>query len=134
MGERGLLATTAAMLAQALYAQGRYEEARRHCDVSEAAAPEEDLVTHTMWRGVRAKLLARAGRLEAAEALARDALELIEPTDLLTMRADAFHDLAEVLGLQGRADEAGAATSRANELLEQKGCLAAATQSRDGGH
>jgi class 3 adenylate cyclase/tetratricopeptide (TPR) repeat protein len=134
MGERSQLATTAAMLARAAQAQGRDEEGDAYCDVSERAAASEDLSAQVMWRGVRAMILARRGLDEQAETLARAAVELGAPTDLLTMRADAFHDLAEVLGLQGRADEAGAATSRANELLEQKGCLVASTQSRDGGH
>jgi DNA-binding SARP family transcriptional activator len=126
MGERGLLATTAAMLAQALYEQGRYEEAAAQCDVSEAAAPQEDFVTHAMWRGVRAKLLARAGRPEAAEALARDALGLIERTDLLTHQGDARLDLADVLRLAGRADEAGEAARGALGLYERKGNLVSA--------
>ena len=121
-----LLATTAAMLAQALYEQGRYEEAGAQCDVSEAAAPHEDFVTHAMWRGVRAKLLARAGRREAAEALARDALGLIERTDLLTHHGDALLDLADVLGLAGRADEAGEAARGALGLYERKGNLVSA--------
>ena len=114
------------MLAQALYDQGRYEEAGAQCDVSEAAAPHEDFVTHAMWRGVRAKLLARAGRLEAAEALARDALGLIERTDLLTHQGDALLDLADVLGLAGRTDEAGDAARGALGLYERKGNLVSA--------
>ena len=63
MGEKALLATTAAMLAEAVYAQGRYEEAETFCAVSQATADPEDLVTQMIWRGVRAKLLARRGRL-----------------------------------------------------------------------
>jgi len=130
MGERGLLATTAAMLAQALYGQGRYEEAGSQCDVSEAAAPHEDFVTHAMWRGVRAKLLAHAGRFEAAEALARDALGLIERTDLLTHHGDALLDLADVLGLADRTGEAGGAARDALGLFERKGNLVSARRAR----
>jgi tetratricopeptide (TPR) repeat protein len=130
MGERGLLATTAAMLAQALYDQGRDEEAEAQCDVSETAAPHEDFVTHVMWRGVRAKLLARAGRIEAAEALSREALDLIERTDLLTHQGDALLDLADVLGLAGRTDEAGEAARGALALYERKGNLVSAQRAR----
>ena len=36
MGEKALLATTAAMLARATYAQERYGEAERFCSVSES--------------------------------------------------------------------------------------------------
>jgi tetratricopeptide (TPR) repeat protein len=128
MGERGLLATTAAMLAQALEAQGRDDEAEAQCGVSEASAPHEDLVTHVVWRGVRARLLARAGRADAAEALAREALGLIERTDLLTHQGDARLDLAEVLRLAGRAGEADAAAQDALDLYERKGNLVSAAR------
>ena len=138
MGERALLATTAAMLARAVHAQGRDDEAGRLCDLCERTAAPEDLLTQVIWRGVRARILAGRGRGEAAEALAREAVELAGPTDLLTIRADAVLDLAEVLALLGRAEEAGRATSQAVALLERKGCVAAIPATADsrpeGGH
>jgi tetratricopeptide (TPR) repeat protein len=115
--DRGLLATTAAMLAQALYAQGRFGDAGEQCALAEAEAAGDDIVTQVIWRGVRAKLLARDGDREAAVALAREAVALIEPTDLLTHRADALLDLAEVVGNPAYHDIAQAALS----LYEQKG-------------
>jgi hypothetical protein len=130
MGERGLLATTAAMLAQALYAQGRADEAEAQCAVSEAAAPRDDLVTHVMWRGVRAKVLARAGHAQAGEALAREAVGLVERTDMLVIHGDALLDLAEVLRLAGRADRATEAASAALAVHERKGNLVAAARAR----
>jgi tetratricopeptide (TPR) repeat protein len=130
MGERGLLATTAAMLAQALYAQGRYDEAEAHCEVSEASAPHEDFATHVMWRGVRAKLLARAGAHAAALALAHEGLSLIERTDLLTHHGDALLDLADVLRIAERGDEANAAAHEALGLYERKGNLVSAGRAR----
>jgi tetratricopeptide (TPR) repeat protein len=132
MGERGLLATTAAMLAQALYAQGRYDEAGSQCGVSEASAPQEDFVTHVMWRGVRAKLLARAGHFDAATALARDALGLIERTDLLTHHGDALLDLAEVLRLGERRGDADDPAREALALYKRKGNLVSAERARSG--
>lgn len=130
MGEHGLLATTAAMLAQALHAQGRDDEAEHHCRVSEASAPREDFVTHVLWRGVRARLLARAGRLDAAEALAREAVGLIERTDLLTHHGDALLDLADVLELAHRTGDARAAAQQALALYERKGNLVSAERAR----
>ena len=56
MGEHELLATTAALLAQAVYAQGRPEEADELCRVSERIAAPEDIVTQVMWRGMRARI------------------------------------------------------------------------------
>jgi class 3 adenylate cyclase/tetratricopeptide (TPR) repeat protein len=103
--DRGMLATTAAMLAQALYAQERFGEADEQCATAARAAAADDIVTQAIWRGVKAKLLAREGRLEKAEALARGAVEMVEPTDLLTHRGDALLDLAEVLFLQSAESE-----------------------------
>jgi hypothetical protein len=74
-----------------------------------------------MWRGVRAKILGRQGRAGEAEALAREAVRLSEPTDLLTIRADALVDLAEVHKLRGSAAEADTAARQGLALYEQKG-------------
>jgi tetratricopeptide (TPR) repeat protein len=125
MGEKALLASTAAMLAQALYAQGRHEEAAELCEVSEAAAVEEDLSAQVGWRTVRAKLLAREDGA-AAEQLAAEAVQLAERTDFLTLHAEALADQAEVLQVTGDAEAAGAARQAALALFERKGDLASA--------
>ena len=105
MGEKGLLSTQAARLAQSLYALQRYVEAEGYTKISEQAGASDDIVTQVLWRQVRAKALARRGQVETAEELARDAVALAEPTDALDMRADGLVDLAEVLRLIGRPDE-----------------------------
>jgi hypothetical protein len=129
MGEKAVLATTAAMLAQALYAQGRFEEADRFCAVGETAAVE-DLSTQVIWRGVRAKLLARQGRSDEGAALALDAVRLVTPTDLLTRQGDALLDLAEVLRLADRPAEADAAAGEARRRYVQKGNVVSAERAR----
>ena len=100
MGERSLLATTAAMLAQALYAQGRYEDAEALCRRQRAIGRRRGSSTQAIWRGVRARVLARRGRWEEAEALAREAVALVAPTDALTDQGDALLALAEILELR----------------------------------
>src|SRR4029450_13135362 len=45
MGEKGFLSTVAAELAQALYEQGRYDEAERFTHVSEELGPLDALAT-----------------------------------------------------------------------------------------
>jgi class 3 adenylate cyclase/tetratricopeptide (TPR) repeat protein len=130
MGERALLPTTAAMLAQAIHAQGRYQEADAFCLVSEQTAAPEDFSTQVMWRGVRAKLLGRQGRLDEAAALAREAVRLAEPTDMLTIRADALFDLAEVLDLCGPSAEADAAAREGLSLYDRKGDQVSAARVR----
>ena len=63
MGERNYISTTAAFLAEALYRQGRDEEAFRMTEESEQIAAADDVATQYLWRSVRAKLLARRGEL-----------------------------------------------------------------------
>jgi tetratricopeptide (TPR) repeat protein len=111
------------MLAQALYAQGRHDEAAQVCDVSEQAAAADDISAQIGWRGVRAKLLA-VERWDEAHALAAEAVRLAERTDFLTIHADALVDLAEVLRQGGRADEADTSLAAALALFERKGDVA----------
>jgi DNA-binding SARP family transcriptional activator len=121
MGERALLASTAAMLAQALYAQTRHEEAREICRVSEESAGDDDLSAQIGWRSVCAKLRAAEGRLEEAEQLAEHAVRLGERTDFLALRADVLVDLSVVLRQCGRSQEADTALGSAVELYRRKG-------------
>ncbi|MGH3034915.1 MAG: BTAD domain-containing putative transcriptional regulator [Gaiellaceae bacterium] len=130
MGEKSGLSTLAAMLAHAVYAQGRHEEAFRFTEISEEAAPEEDRSANVYWLAARAKVLARRGRSEEGETHARKALELAEPTDFLNMRGHALTDFAEVLRLAGRASEACTAVAEALQLYEQKGNTVAAQEAR----
>jgi predicted ATPase/class 3 adenylate cyclase len=132
MGENALLSTSAALLAQAIYVQGRTGEAERFCAVSERTAAIDDLSTQVMWRSVRAKILARQGRGEEGTALAREAVRLVERTDLLCDHADALLDLAEVLSLDPSptAREERTLVLKAVALYEQKGNIASASNAR----
>ena len=69
MGERNFISTTAAFLAEALYRQDRDDEALRMTEESEEIAAADDVATQYLWRTVRAKLIARAGRYDEAEAM-----------------------------------------------------------------
>jgi tetratricopeptide (TPR) repeat protein len=124
MGDGALLATTRSMLAQAAYALGRFEEAGHECRAAAGAAAADDILTQVVWRGVLAKVLARAGSHDRAEALAREAVALAEPTDLLAHKADAMLDLGEVLRLCSRPAEAHDAIVAGLALHERKGCIA----------
>jgi len=130
MGDRGLISPVAAFLAQALYAQGRHAEADEFAGISEECASSDDLFPHVVWRGVRAKVLARDGEGDAAARLARDGLAFAEETDSLNLRGDAWADLGEVLRLGG--DETGAARclERALEAYEAKGNVVSAANAR----
>jgi len=96
MGGKELLATTATMLAQAILAQDRPEEASHFCRVSREAAAPEDLWSQVDGKGAYAKIIAGRGGGAEAERLAREAVELAASTDFLTLHGDAFLDLAAV--------------------------------------
>jgi predicted ATPase/class 3 adenylate cyclase len=129
-GERAYLSTIAGFLAHALYRTGRDDEAERFSRECEDAAAPDDVLSQVLWRTARAKIRARQGDLERAEALAREAVRVGEPTDLLTIRAEVLADLAEVLALAGRRQEAVDALEEAARLYERKGNVTALERAR----
>jgi tetratricopeptide (TPR) repeat protein len=130
LGEKATLATTAAMLAQDLYLQERFDEADLFCSASEREAPDDDVTTQLIWRSVRAKLLARTGEIGAAETLARDAVRLVLQTDQLNRQGDTLLDLAEVLRAGGRHVEAAEAVADAIGRYARKGNIVSADRAR----
>jgi tetratricopeptide (TPR) repeat protein len=120
-GHHMYLATLGGELAEALYMQGEYSEAEQWTRISEAKAATDDVSAQFSWRSVRAKIMARRGEAAEAEALARAAVRLAGETDGLNWRAKVALDLAEVLRLDRRLDEASAYVSEALELFDQKG-------------
>ena len=105
MGDRAFRPTTAAHLADAVYAQGRDDDAKRLTEISEELAARDDLLTQVVWRRVRAKVMARQGRIDEAEDLAQEAVTISASTDFLNTRADALVDLAKIYHQAGRLDE-----------------------------
>ncbi len=87
-------------------------------------------MTQALWRSIRAKVRASDGRCDEALALAREAIALMESTDLLSHRADAMLDLAEVLRACSRLREGRGAIQTALGLYEAKGNVAAAARAR----
>jgi tetratricopeptide (TPR) repeat protein len=130
MGEKGFLSTVAGLLAEALYAQGEYAESARFSRECEEAAAPDDALSQMLWRRTRAKILAREGKLERAEALAREAVELATKTDVLNDHADAFVDLAEIHALDGRREEALVEMEEAAKRYELKGNLPSLQRTR----
>ena len=130
MGDRSLLSTTAAYLAQALLAQRRDEDAEEFARLSNELAAPDDLLTQIMWRGVRAKTLAGRGLLEEADPLARQAVELAERTDFINHRGDALVDFATVIRQAGRFTDAREALAEGLRLYEQKGNSVGAAKAR----
>ena len=131
IGEVTLLSTVAAMLAEAIYVQERFEEADHFTQVSEESAGPEDVYSHALWRSVRAKVLARRGEMAEALLLGGEAVTRAESSDSLHLRWHALVSRAEVLGVAGRAPEAQEALREAVRLAEQKGDLVGARLARE---
>jgi tetratricopeptide (TPR) repeat protein len=129
-GEQGWLSTLAGFLAEALYAQGRIDEARVWVSVGREAATSDDYDAQATWRWVEARLLAQEGKFEEAEALARKAIEFINRCDELNNQALVQLGLVEVYRLAGRNQDAVAALDDAIARFEQKGNVVMTERSR----
>jgi tetratricopeptide (TPR) repeat protein len=129
-GEGEWLATNSALLAEALYRQGRYADALELSDSALAVAPPGHLTSRTVAERVRAKALARAGRLAEALALAAETIELLGATDAPNEQAEALAASAEIHRLAGAASEAEQHRERALEIFERKGNVASAARVR----
>jgi class 3 adenylate cyclase/tetratricopeptide (TPR) repeat protein len=130
MGEHNYISTTAAFLAEALYRQGKLDEAEEYTIESEKVAASDDVSSQFLWRSVRARILARRGALEDGEALARTALDIIRTSDEPDSQAEGLLGLAEVLALAGRVAEAAATARDALGLFEAKGNVISEARSR----
>ena len=95
-----------------------------------AARRRWDSLTQALWRGARARALALDGHADEALALAREAVAVLEPTDLLSDRGDAMLDLAAVLSTCGRREDAERAARAAVALYERKGNAVAAARAQ----
>jgi tetratricopeptide (TPR) repeat protein len=131
MGERGLRSEVTANLARALAAQGLDDEALEQASLSGELAVRDDLYAQVERRGPLAMVLARRGRLDEAERLAAEAVELAAGSDMLGMQAGALLDLARVRRLAGRNGDAATLARQALDLAERKGHRVAAAQARE---
>jgi class 3 adenylate cyclase/tetratricopeptide (TPR) repeat protein len=129
-GGTGWVATTAAVLAEVLWRQGKDQEAERHALLSDRLAAPDDWVTQWQWRAAQAKVLADRDQLSEAESLSRAAVSLIDQTDFITFRGDARMSLGYVLRKAVRLGEAMTVVREALELYERKGDVADASKAR----
>jgi predicted ATPase/class 3 adenylate cyclase len=124
MGESGRLWTVQALLAEAVYRQGRYEEAERYARATPHGEGDDEMAM-----SVLAKVMARRGSIEA-EALARRAVEGLKKTDVLDWQANALMDLAEVHCLTGKSEDALPVLEEAIRLYDLKGNIVSAGKAR----
>lgn len=127
---QGIRSQVAASLAHAVAARGRADEAFELTQVAEASAAPNDVVAQVGWRTARAKALARLERPEEADTTARRAVGMAEQTDSPLLRAEALMDLAEVLHLAGRTNEARPFARRSLRTFQRKGAEVPASRAR----
>jgi tetratricopeptide (TPR) repeat protein len=130
LGRTADLSSHAGLLADVLFAQGRLAEADSWTERAAACAAESDVHAQISWRPVRAKLLAADGAIEQAERLARATVGLAQATDALNLHGKVLLDLAEILRLGGKEDEAALCAVDAIALYERKGNAVAAEAAR----
>jgi len=118
------------LLSRIVRAQGRDDEALELTRAAEEATAEDDFDSQALWRATRAPILARAGDHAVAEELARTAVELVSRTEASTLRADALVELAEVLRVAGRLEQARLAIEEANSLYAAKGDIVSSDRCR----
>jgi tetratricopeptide (TPR) repeat protein len=129
-GETGYLSTRIGELADALYELGRYDEAEQASRESEQVMLHADVTTQTVWRRVRAKVLARRGEGDEALRLAREAIDWAKKTNELEPLGDAYRDMAEIMRMAGRNDQAEEVLERALAAYQQKGLVPMANRTR----
>ncbi|MEX0630713.1 MAG: adenylate/guanylate cyclase domain-containing protein [Chloroflexota bacterium] len=133
MTERGFMGfanTVAAHLGRAMLAMDRDEEAEHWATVARERGAEDDPAAKGPALGIAARVLARRGAFEDAERLGREAVASFDGTDYIDQMATAHVDLADVLQLAGRDDEASDELRVALELYERKGHLVGVGQMR----
>jgi tetratricopeptide (TPR) repeat protein len=115
------LSTAAAYLAEALYRQGRFEEAVHWTDVSASTTADDDMVSQIAFRSVRSKILAQKGDTEAATALAEEVLVLASRIpEASSSHGDSLNDVAETFAITGASDRAIPLWREALEEYERK--------------
>ncbi len=130
-GAVGFLQTFAPLLGRSLCKLGRHDEAEPLAELGRTLdKTAQDIYTQALWRQVQALVHASRYQHAKAEALAHQAVAVLEPTDALNMQGDALCDLAEVLHAAGRSDEATSALEQALERYGRKKNLAMAAQVR----
>jgi len=117
--EIGSAGDSDALLAEALYAQGRHEEAATLVDDALERTHEADVGPRVLLLGLRAKL----GGCSIDDA--RTAIELASSTDALNLQGDAYANLAATLRQLDRTEDAAATTATAVQLYTRKGNRAA---------
>ena len=111
MGETGARSVLAAYLAEALWRQGRADEASSYAEIAAEIAEPGDVAAQTLQRVTMARALVERDATESAETVALEAVELASETDFLALQAAAAHVARRRSGRVGARTRKRAATS-----------------------
>jgi predicted ATPase len=123
----GWVVSLACLLADALYDQGRFDDAQQMLDQARAAS-HPDMLDAT-WL-TQAKLLARRGQFTAARRHAGQAEALLSPASMPLERADVLEAKAEIESLAGALSQAAASLRAAIEIYEDRRAIALAERAK----
>ncbi len=123
MGIRRMAGQIAGDLAEVVYELGRQEEAFAIAEELRTNPPAHDALALIIWRGVHGKVLASRGKGEEAELQVREGLEVAERAGAPMLAGRFLMDLAEIMTLSGRKDEAAQTLGEALRLYAAKGSL-----------
>ena len=115
--DRGTLVETQRTLAQVLLEQGKVDEAERYALESRLTVGPRDMHSRATTRVALGLVRAAQGQDEEAEALLREAFEILDATDYRRYRIEPLEALATFLRERGRAAEAAPYEERLAELV-----------------
>jgi len=121
LGEGGFRSTTGTYLAEALFEQGRLDEALAILDEAQSMTAADDWVTHAYSAYVRGLVASAAGDHESAAVLLAEAVDLAAQREYVVTRAIFLLGQGRVLRAAGRAAEAREALEAAVQLARPKG-------------
>jgi hypothetical protein len=125
MGDIWYVNIMEAILAFTVDGQGRTHEFLRIADRYESHMSVFDLEARVHRHRLRSLAFARRGALDDAEASAREALKLVEPSGLVSTKAGTLVELSTVLAARGFASEAASYRDAAVETYRRKGNITA---------
>jgi class 3 adenylate cyclase len=126
-GHLALAASYGGKLGRWLCLVGRPDEAEPLIELAQSGGPGIEY----LWRQVAARVLSHRGEHVEAETLAREAVAILKPLDVLTLQGDGYLDLADVLAAAGHTDAASEAYGKSVERYERKQNLAMVAQARE---
>ncbi|HEX9236989.1 MAG TPA: hypothetical protein VF972_11990, partial [Actinomycetota bacterium] len=130
IGELAWLSTEAAILAEVMYQQERYEESAEFLRMADEAGGSDDVYTQGLLLGIRSKVLAGQGHRDEAEGLGREALAVADGTDFLFLQGFTRLCLGEALQISSANDAARSVLNEAIDICERKGFTVGADRAR----